>query len=310
MTYRYLALISAGLINVGCASIGSNDGLATPQSASRMNDDLQSEKARVFIYRTATRSPSKEAVNIVLNNEYHASLLPGYMTSFDLCAGSNDLQTIQRNVVGDLPKDENRSRTRLNLERGTTSYFSLNGNDNTSLVTSGPEGTNTVRSMPRSAHTVSRMHETTCVPAVVSVMPVVNPLMSAKADKKYTLQAGALFAFGKSSAADISKSGRAQINVITQELLRNVSNIVSISIVGHTDPEGAPAFNQRLSENRANSVAALFTQAGIPAQLIHTQGKGETELAKSCQGAANPATFRACNEVNRRIEIFVRGQQH
>jgi OOP family OmpA-OmpF porin len=48
-------------------------------------------------------------------------------------------------------------------------------------------------------------------------------------------------------------------------------------IEGHTDGIGAEAYNQRLSERRANSVREYLVEKGIPAQRLTAQGFGLTQ---------------------------------
>lgn len=50
-------------------------------------------------------------------------------------------------------------------------------------------------------------------------------------------------------------------------------------IEGHTDSKGSNAYNQRLSERRARSVARyLISELGVEPKRLQTVGKGETEL--------------------------------
>ncbi len=50
---------------------------------------------------------------------------------------------------------------------------------------------------------------------------------------------------------------------------------VNVEIQGHTDSKGTNAYNQALSERRANSVKAYFVSQGISASRITTVGFGE-----------------------------------
>jgi outer membrane protein OmpA-like peptidoglycan-associated protein len=52
-----------------------------------------------------------------------------------------------------------------------------------------------------------------------------------------------------------------------------------ITIVGHTDTVGGVAFNQRLSEKRANVVKDVMAQMGARPESIQTSGVGKTDLA-------------------------------
>lgn len=58
------------------------------------------------------------------------------------------------------------------------------------------------------------------------------------------------------------------------EFLKDMPNY-DAKIVGHTDSVGSDKDNQKLSENRANSVKTLIVEEGIDAKRITTEGKGE-----------------------------------
>ena len=49
----------------------------------------------------------------------------------------------------------------------------------------------------------------------------------------------------------------------------------SVVVVGHTDTSGSNAYNARLSERRAKSVADGLVSMGVPASVISADWKGE-----------------------------------
>jgi outer membrane protein OmpA-like peptidoglycan-associated protein len=72
----------------------------------------------------------------------------------------------------------------------------------------------------------------------------------------------------------------------------------TIQIVGHTDSDGDAAYNQQLSERRANSIADILLDAGIPFSRIQTFGRGESQPVASNLDPAGKAQ-------NRRVEIVI-----
>jgi len=50
-----------------------------------------------------------------------------------------------------------------------------------------------------------------------------------------------------------------------------------VDVVGHTDSTGDAAYNQRLSEDRARSVAGYLTSQGVQVERLLVAGRGETE---------------------------------
>ena len=68
----------------------------------------------------------------------------------------------------------------------------------------------------------------------------------------------------------------------------------SIKIVGHTDTSGSNAYNQRLSECRANAAKTNMVGKGLPEASISTSGKGESELmVQTGDGVKEPQNRRA-----------------
>ena len=68
----------------------------------------------------------------------------------------------------------------------------------------------------------------------------------------------------------------------------------SIHIVAHTDSSGSAAYNQILSERRANAVRAALEANGIPAAGITASGRGEGELmVNTGDGVKEPQNRRA-----------------
>lgn len=72
----------------------------------------------------------------------------------------------------------------------------------------------------------------------------------------------------------------------------------TIQVVGHTDSDGDAAYNQQLSERRANSVGNILINAGVPAARVRTFGQGESNPVASNLNAAGKAQ-------NRRVEIVI-----
>ena len=72
----------------------------------------------------------------------------------------------------------------------------------------------------------------------------------------------------------------------------------SFTVIGHTDRAGSNAYNQGLSERRAEAVANLMTSRGIAADRISTEAKGEeTPRVPTADGVRELQ--------NRRVEIQV-----
>ena len=69
-------------------------------------------------------------------------------------------------------------------------------------------------------------------------------------------------------------------------------------IVGHTDPLGSEAYNQTLSERRANAAASYLRSQGVSGSRIATRGLGETEPIATNETEAG-------RQANRRVEVAI-----
>ncbi len=123
--------------------------------------------------------------------------------------------------------------------------------------------------------------------------------------RKAELSADALFAF---NSAVLTPQGEATLNNLVQDL--RSTSVSSIQVIGHTDPLGSDAYNMRLSEQRANSVARYLASHGVPAERIRAEGRGETELKvtpEECaaQGAKTRPALIQCFQPNRRVDVIV-----
>ncbi len=74
-----------------------------------------------------------------------------------------------------------------------------------------------------------------------------------------------------------------------------------ISIEGHTDDLGEDEFNQKLSEDRANSVKNYLVAKGVDGDRLSTMGFGEYR-------PAFPNTTKGNRQKNRRVEFKVKGE--
>jgi OOP family OmpA-OmpF porin len=78
--------------------------------------------------------------------------------------------------------------------------------------------------------------------------------------------------------------------------LKSVGSDVRVSIDGHTDSIGTAAYNQGLSERRANAVRDFLVKAGVPASQLSSRGFGLTQPAYPNETAEGRAG-------NRRVEL-------
>lgn len=125
---------------------------------------------------------------------------------------------------------------------------------------------------------------------VAEAPPVVAPTST-----KVVLNADTFFDFDK---ATLKPEGRQMLDQVADQV-KSV-NLETLIATGHTDSIGSEAYNQKLSERRANSVKTYLVSKGIDANRIYVEGKGETSPVatnKTREGRAQ----------NRRVEIEIVG---
>ncbi|PIP01862.1 MAG: flagellar motor protein MotB [Zetaproteobacteria bacterium CG12_big_fil_rev_8_21_14_0_65_54_13] len=134
-------------------------------------------------------------------------------------------------------------------------------------------------------------------------MPVTTP---APAPKKVIFSADSaddsLFGFNKST---IRPQGKRGLDSFVEEL--KGARFEQIIVTGHTDRIGTDAYNQKLSERRADAVKNYLIEAGIPADKITARGvDGSEPMTKpgDCQGTSGNALI-TCLAPDRRVEVEV-----
>ena len=75
-------------------------------------------------------------------------------------------------------------------------------------------------------------------------------------------------------------------------------NKTSLTVVGHTDDVGTNAYNQKLSEQRALSVAHYLEGKRVNSMRLAISGKGETQPVET-------NATETGRQANRRVEIYV-----
>lgn len=154
------------------------------------------------------------------------------------------------------------------------------------------EGTATVDGVPVAADPLPPVPRMGVFPPMGTIEPITS------CGTTITLSDGALFDFGKS---DLRPESEETLDSLAAALAQ--TGAPTLQIGGHTDSISDEAFNQRLSEDRAQAVADGLVARGVTATL-ETTGYGESRPVApetTADGTDNPAG----RQLNRRVEIFV-----
>ncbi|MFI4904204.1 MAG: OmpA family protein, partial [Burkholderiales bacterium] len=130
-----------------------------------------------------------------------------------------------------------------------------------------------------------------------------QPVPGVVCDQKATK---ALFDFDK---AVLKPDGKAAIDSEIISKLSQVQKLELVLVTGHTDRIGTQAYNQKLSERRADAVRDYLVSKGVPRDKIETLGMGKTQPIPGV--VCNQKALReliACLAPNRRVEVEVKGE--
>ncbi len=78
--------------------------------------------------------------------------------------------------------------------------------------------------------------------------------------------------------------------------------VTAVMITGHTDQLGSAAYNQRLSQQRADAVKAYLVSKGVAANRLTAKGVASTQLVTVCKEKTRAAMIK-CGEPNRRVVV-------
>ncbi len=113
-----------------------------------------------------------------------------------------------------------------------------------------------------------------------------------------TIQAEKLFGFDKST---LSGNGKQELDAVAEKINQH-TDIEVVLVTGHTDRIGTDAYNQKLSERRANTVKNYLITKGVDANRLQAVGKGESEPVVDCKGIRGKKLIE-CLAPNRRVVV-------
>ena len=159
-------------------------------------------------------------------------------------------------------------------------------------ITNNGDGSAIVNGSTISAKPVPKAGKVGTFPSIDAAKPVQS------CGTVITLEEGVLFDFGSSDLR-----GEASTTLSSLATVLKDSKAPKVQVQGHTDSVSDDAFNQKLSEQRAQAVSNALKSDGVSADL-EAVGYGETKPVapnENPDGSDNPGGRR----LNRRVEVFV-----
>ncbi|QJT80096.1 porin OmpA [Kosakonia sp. MUSA4] len=142
-------------------------------------------------------------------------------------------------------------------------------------------------------------------PVVAAPAPAPAPEVQTK---HFTLKSDVLFNFNK---ATLKPEGQQALDQLYGQLSNLDPKDGSVVVLGFTDRIGSDAYNQGLSEKRAQSVVDYLISKGIPANKISARGMGKSNpvTGSTCDNVKPRAALIDCLAPDRRVEIEVKGSK-
>jgi len=260
---------------------------------------VSQQQTRLIFYRKSGDGLLPGATSIFVNDAYHTSLVPGGYS--DLCMAPASIELGARQMrVGGMPKDLLDSITALNSQPGQTVYVKVHegtGRPVLQLV-SAAVAQQDLMGLRRQVHTVSRVPQAqSCqLTGATEQMP-----------QQIQLSADALFEFGRSDLEGMTSAGQNALQELAQRIRNDYAAIERLHVVGHADPIGSVARNEKLAYDRATTVRQFVEKLGLTARRMTSEGRGSREpVVTDCERTPSRATIE-CNQPNRRVVVEVVG---
>ncbi|MGL4856266.1 porin OmpA [Plesiomonas sp.] len=141
----------------------------------------------------------------------------------------------------------------------------------------------------------------------VAEAPVVVPAPAPEVEtKRFTLTSDVLFNFNK---ATLKPEGQQALQKMYGEISNMGLKDQTAVVIGYTDRIGSDAYNDKLSKDRAQSVASYLETLGAPANMLSVEGRGKADpvTGTKCDGIKNRNSLISCLAPDRRVEIEVQG---
>ena len=100
----------------------------------------------------------------------------------------------------------------------------------------------------------------------------------------------------ETNKATLTETAKRILGANLAKITRNADRLKRVHVVGHTDSRGAAAYNQKLSQRRAQAVVDYLKANGVPADKLMAKGMGEMEPVADNTTSDGRAR-------NRRVEI-------
>ncbi|CAM2168069.1 Flagellar motor protein MotB [Paraburkholderia sacchari] len=120
---------------------------------------------------------------------------------------------------------------------------------------------------------------------------------------KITLPTDTLFQFDRGDLAGMLPQGRESLATLAREIV-GAGDVTAIRVEGYTDRLGSERYNERLSQQRADTVAGYLRENGVAGVAMSAFGRGKSNSLAQCNDRDREALI-ACLAPDRRVELSI-----
>ncbi len=148
-------------------------------------------------------------------------------------------------------------------------------------------------------------------PVALPAPPPPPPVVEAPRPRPVLRQANVLFNFDKRDMANVRPLTKDTLDRLVAEIKGGSWKLERITLVGHADVSKNTTdqrYNDKLAEDRAQTIKNYLVQQGISAALISTRAKSDSEQVSTCDSRRlSTAAYQECLLPNRRVEVQAEG---
>jgi OOP family OmpA-OmpF porin len=280
----------------GCVTSPSKDQLG-PKRVFNTPAQIPSGEAVVFFFRE-DGVKTTHVPNVWTEHRLVGALMPASYAQGRLCAGTTRIGIAHRGS-----KLAEVSYTPIKVRAGEVIYVRIHAaaTDLFAMeVVAADKAIPILERMERTSQIVSRSaHACVRVADIQKTTPLIQVVQDTDA----------LFDFDRAAFDDILPLGRTRLDELVDSIRQAGVFVEHVRITGHTDRLGSVAYNNRLSIERANSIARYLRAKGLTGS-INVVGQGKKfPVSKRCVGNKATPELIACLQPDRRVTIELWGQR-
>jgi len=158
------------------------------------------------------------------------------------------------------------------------------------------------RSFDASALRVAGVEQTAAaLPGVLNACQ--PPKVEPRLPPKITLPTDMLFEFDRGDLAGMLPQGRESVATLAREIVA-AGDVTAIRVEGYTDRLGSDRYNDRLSQQRAETVIGYLREQGVSGAAMSAYGRGKSNPLVQCNDRNHEALV-ACLAPDRRVELSI-----